>query len=126
MAAIRKRLAQIHHEQFGFGHFFDGVTQALAAEAGIFDAAVGHVIDAERGNVTGDDAADFEFFVGLEEQLRIAGEDAGLHAVGGVVDLAKGLIEIRVRLDGDYGTENFLAVHFHVGLGAGQDRGLDD
>jgi hypothetical protein len=33
------------------------------------------LIDAEGRDVAGDDAADFEFFVGLEEQLGVAGED---------------------------------------------------
>ena len=117
---------QVHDQQLGFGHFFYGVAQAFAAEAGIFDAAVGHVIDAERGNVSGDHAADFELFIGLEEELRVAGEDAGLHTVGGVIGLTQGLIEIFVGLDGHDGTENFLTVYFHVGPGAGEHGGLDD
>src|SRR5207248_8837858 len=53
-------------------------------------------------------------------------ENAGLHSVGGIVDLAQSLIEIPVRLDADDGSENLLAVYFHVGLSAGQNRGLDD
>ena len=77
-------------------------------------------------DVSGDDAADFEFFVGLEEQFCVAGENAGLHAIRRVVDLAQGLVEIFVGLDGHDRAENFLAVHFHVGLGAGENCRLDD
>jgi hypothetical protein len=53
------RLAEIHHHQFGFSHLFDGVAQAFAAQAGIFDAAVRHLINAEGRDVSGDHAADF-------------------------------------------------------------------
>jgi hypothetical protein len=59
--------AQIHYQELGFGHLFDGVAQAFATEAGVFDAAVGHVIDAERRNISRDHAADFEFFISLEK-----------------------------------------------------------
>ena len=68
----------------------------------------------------------FEFLVSLEEQFRVAREYARLHAIGGVVDLAQSLIEILVRLNCDDRAENFLTVHFHVGLCAGEDSWLDD
>ena len=94
--------------------------------AGVFYAAVGHVIDAEGGDVSGDDGADFEFLVGLEEQLGVASEDAGLHSEDGIVDLAQRLVEGRVGFHGNDWAEDFLAIHFHVGLGTGEDRGFDD
>jgi hypothetical protein len=65
-------LLEIHHQQFGFGHFFDGVAQPLAAESGVFDPAVGHVVDAERGHISGNQPTDFQFFVGIEDQLGVA------------------------------------------------------
>ena len=49
----------------------------------------------------------------------------GLQAVVGVVDAAQRFVEILVRLDGHDGAENFLAVHFHVRLGAGQHRRIN-
>ena len=58
--------AEIHHQQFRLGHLFDCIAKAFAAEAGIFDSAVGHVIDAEGRNVSSDHASDFELFIGLE------------------------------------------------------------
>ncbi len=58
--------AQVHDHEFGLGHLFDGIAQPFAAKAGIFDAAVGHVIDAERRNISSNHASDFEFFVGME------------------------------------------------------------
>ena len=69
-------------------------------------------------------AADFQFFEGLKQQLRIAREHAGLQAISGMVDLAQGLIEIFIGLDGHDRTEDFLAVDFHLGLGAGEHGGF--
>ena len=40
--------------------------------------------------------------------------------------MANGLIEVFVGLHRNDGAENFLAVHFHVGLGACEDGGLND
>ena len=58
--------------------------------------------------------ADFEFFIRLKQKLGVAGENAGLQSVGGVVDLAQCLFEIFVGLDGDDRAKNFLTVHFHA------------
>src|SRR5262249_29650531 len=101
LAAVRERLQlearsfwlpEIHYQQFRFSHFFDGEAQSFATVPGIFYDAVGHVIDAEGGYVPGDHASDFEFFVRLEKQLRVAGKDSGLHSISRVVDLAESLI----------------------------------
>src|ERR1700675_1832853 len=61
-----RSLAQVHDEQLWFRHFLNRVAQALAAESGIFNAAIGHVVDAESGNISGDQASDFEFVIGLK------------------------------------------------------------
>src|SRR6266496_5008667 len=120
------RSPEIHYQQLGFGHFFDGVTEAFAAKAGILYAAVGHVIDAERGDVAGDDGANLKVVIGLKEQIGIPREDARLHAIGGAVHHAQRLIEIAIGLDGHDGSENFLAIYFHVRLSASENGGLDD
>ena len=47
LSRTSKRLPEIHHQQFWLGHFLDRVAQALAAEAGVLHAAIGHLVDAE-------------------------------------------------------------------------------
>ena len=46
-----------HHQQAGFSHVGDSVAHAFATQAGILDAAVGHVVDAPGRHVADDDAA---------------------------------------------------------------------
>src|SRR5688572_262422 len=46
------------HQQADLGHVLDRELDALATEAGILDAAVGHVVDAPARHVVDDDAAD--------------------------------------------------------------------
>ena len=52
------RLGQ-HHDP-DLGHVLDRPAQALAAQAGVLDAAVGHVVDPVGRDVVDDDAADLE------------------------------------------------------------------
>ena len=47
---VGPRLAA-HDEHFGFGHLFEGVANAFAAETGVLAAAIREVVDAERGHV---------------------------------------------------------------------------
>ncbi len=47
---------QIQPKQFQFGHLFDCIADAFAAEAGIFDAAVGHGVDPISREVKADRA----------------------------------------------------------------------
>ena len=82
-----KSLAQVHDEQFWFRHFLNRVAQALAAKSGIFNAAIGHVVDAESGNISGDQASNFEFVISLKDEFGVASEKSGLQAVGGIIDL---------------------------------------
>ena len=70
-------------------------------------------------------AAHFQFFVGVEHQFGVAGKESRLQAVGRVVDLPQGLVEIVVRLDRHHRSEYLLAIHFHLRAGAGQHRGLE-
>ena len=48
-----------HHDP-DLGHVLHRLAQALAAEAGVLDAAVGHVVDPVGRDVVDDDAADLE------------------------------------------------------------------
>src|SRR5208282_2245703 len=120
-----KSLTQVHDEQLRLGHFLNRVAQALASKSRIFDAAVGHMVYAKSGNVAGDQASDFEFVVRLKNEFGVAGEKPGLQAIGGIVDLFQRGGEIVVGLDGHDRRKNFLAIHFHVGLGAGKHSGLE-
>jgi len=43
-----------------------------------------------------------------------------------VIYVGEGLLEVFIRLDEDYGAEDFFVTHFHAGLGAGEDYGGDD
>src|SRR5439155_494037 len=115
---------QVHYQQSRFGHVFDCVAQAFAAETRIFHTAVRHVIDAEAGDIAGDDAANLQFLECLKNPCSIACENSGLQSVRRLVDLAKRLREIVIRLESDYGRENLLAIHFHVSAGPGQHRWL--
>lgn len=84
-------------EEATFGHFFDGEADAFPSAAGVFDSAVGHVVDAPGGNVADNDAADFELVEGALRFVEVASEDAGLQAEATVVDDFQSLIEIGKR-----------------------------
>jgi hypothetical protein len=62
-----KFLLEVHHQQLGFGHFFDGVAQSFAAQSGILDPTIGHVVDAECRHVAGDQPAYLQFLVGVKD-----------------------------------------------------------
>lgn len=48
------------HEIAYFCHVFHGKTHALAAQAAVLDAAIGHVVDAVAGHVADHHAADLQ------------------------------------------------------------------
>src|SRR5260221_1275364 len=75
---------QLECEQFGFGHFLNGVAQALTAKSGIFDSAVGHLVGTESGNVIGDHAGDFKLLECAEDQLHVIAEKLRPGARNGV------------------------------------------
>ena len=66
-----------HHEAW-FGHVLNGVAQTLSAEAGILDAAIGHVVDAIGGDVVDHDASCLDLLEGDQRSFQVIGEDAGL------------------------------------------------
>src|SRR5882762_2828727 len=103
-----RSLAQIHDEQFWLRHFLNRVAQALTAKSGILNAAIGHVVNAESGNISGDQASNFEFVIGLKDEFSVACEKSGLQTVGGIVELFQRGREIVVGLDGDDRCKNFL------------------
>ena len=80
------RLRVAGEEDFGLGEVGDGGADAFAAEAGVFGAAVGEVVEAGGGDVVDDDAAHVEGGEGEAGLEEVAGEDAGVEAEGGVVD----------------------------------------
>src|SRR3954467_14193417 len=76
------------------GHILHCEAYALAAEARILDAAIGHVVDAIARHVVDDDATDLEPVPRVEHLEEIAGEDAGLKAELAVVDDVERRVEI--------------------------------
>jgi hypothetical protein len=113
-------------EHARFGHFFDGGADAFAAKARVFDAAIGHGVETPAWRVADDEGADFEFAIGGEDAAGIAREQAGLQTIARVIDVSEGLFEILVRLDKDYGAEDFFVANLHAGLGCGEDGGRDE
>lgn len=86
-------------ERADFGHVFDGVADAFAAEAAVLDAAVGEIIDPPRGDFIDQDPADFELVPGAERMLDARGEHAGVDAVAAVVDFGEGVAEVGGSID---------------------------
>ena len=75
-------LRKIQHEQFDFGHFFDGVAEAFASEAGVLHPAVRHVVGAEGGNLVDQNRADLQITERLKGLLEILREHARLQPIG--------------------------------------------
>ena len=91
-------------EGFGFGHFGHGVSDAFAAKAALFDASVGHVFDAEGGDLVDHDGSGLDFLVGAEGLGEVVGEDTGLEAEVAGVHKRHSLVKSVVVLeDGDGG-----------------------
>ena len=80
------------------------MADAFPACAALFDAAVGHVLDAECGNLVDQHGAGLDFLVGAECLGEVVGEDAGLEAEIGGIHKFDSLVECVVMLqDGDGG-----------------------
>ena len=101
------------------GHFFDGVTQPFAAQPGILHASIRHVVDSERRHLTDHQSADFKGLKRARDAHKVASEDSGLQTEIGTIDGRKRFVIIGEFLDRDHRTEDFHAVHAHVGLGIG-------
>src|SRR3546814_7941161 len=85
-------------------------TDALAAQPGILDPAIGHVVDAIGGDVVDDDAADLEIVPRRQHLVQVAGEEARLKAELAVVALGERLTPIgEARPDGER-AERLLAI----------------
>ncbi len=61
-----KASARVERDHLDLGHLFDGKARAFSPEPAIADAAIGHLIDAERRGIVDEHIADFELFNGLE------------------------------------------------------------
>src|SRR5215468_9380788 len=80
-------------EEAELGHFLDGPARALAAEAAVAHAAVGHEIDPEGGGVVVDEAAHLDGLPGAQDRAQIVGEEAALEAEAGGAGHAQRLVE---------------------------------
>src|SRR5512134_1651076 len=69
-----------------FGHFVHSIARALAPEAAVFRAAVGHQVDSRAGSLVDMHAADLEPLRRGERIVQPVGEDAGGQAVGRRID----------------------------------------
>ena len=92
--------AHILEEQHAqLGHVLDCVADALAADARVLDAAVGLRIDAHRGHVADDHAADVAVLPRVDGLVEVGREEADMDAELGVVDRRdRRLVRVRVRL----------------------------
>ena len=114
-----------HHQHARLGHLFDGRADAFAAQSGFFYAAEGHRVEAPAGRVADDQRADFQLAIGSEDAAGVAGEQAGLQAVLGVIHVGQRLLEVVVRLDDHHRTEDLFVAHLHAGLGSGENGRRD-
>src|SRR5690606_37276325 len=101
-------------EQAWLVHVLDRVLHALASEAGLLHAAVGHVVDAETGHVADHHAADLEPVPGAHGMRQAAGEYAALQPERAGVDGIERGIEIIERLQAGDGAKHLLAVQVAV------------
>ena len=103
----------------------DSVAQPFSTKSRIFNTTVWHVVDSKCRNVAGNKSANFKFVVGLKNQSGVAGEESSLQSISRTVHLLQRGGEIIVRLKRHNRRKNFLAIHFHVGFGAGQHGRLE-
>src|SRR4051794_23875471 len=73
-----------HHDP-DLGHVLHGVAKTFAAEAGVLDAAVGHVVDPIGRDVVDHHPADLELPERRPRTGQVVGEDAGLESEAAVV-----------------------------------------
>src|SRR5579862_8599086 len=108
--APRPRSTLAHHHEPQLRHVLDRIADALAAEARVLHAAVGHVVDAERRHVVDHDAADLQLVpraLGMRERI---GEHAGLQPEVAVVHARERLVEIAEAFEDRDRPERFLAI----------------
>ena len=72
-------------------HVFDGETDAFSTESTVFNAAVGHVIDAPGWDIADNHTADIERVPDKLCVVEVSGEDARLQSKGAVVDFGEGI-----------------------------------
>src|ERR1700760_1179000 len=77
------------HQEPALGHLLHGVAKPLPPVPRLLRPSIGHLVRPEGGDVVDDDPADLQLPVRQQDPADIAGEDAGLQAVPGVVDLAE-------------------------------------
>src|SRR3954451_8590265 len=120
LAALQRQ--RVEREQLQLGHLFNGVPEALAAGSGILDAAVGHVVDAERRHVVDHQPARVDPVERLLHDPQVAREDPRLEAElagPGAVDC---LVHVVVAVEDDERRERLLAGDTHVLLRVGEHR----
>src|SRR5215472_2804391 len=124
-AAYELSLPEGHDQQLTLGHIFDGVAEAFAAEARIFDATVWHLVDTETGNVAHDEAADLKLLKRGLDQESILRQQSRLQSIGGVVDVTERLFKRLIRLNRDHRAKDLGAVHPHVSRRTGEHGGFN-
>src|SRR3954469_15511977 len=103
----------------------DALRPALAAEAGLLDAA-------ERGRRVGDDAlvdadhAELQALADADHPTEVGGEGVGDQAVLGVVGHLHRLLVLGEGADRRHRAEDLLAEQVRVGLDAGEHGGLEE
>src|SRR5439155_6175599 len=97
------------HHQARLGQLADRLAHALAAEARLLHASIGHVIDAKAGGVVEDHGAHLEALEGMPGLAKIIGKYATLQTVDAVVHGLEAGREGLDPLEVDGATEGLLA-----------------
>ena len=86
-------LIEIQNKQPWFGGFLYGVFYSFSSHAGVLNAAVGHVVDPERGIIVNDDASDVEIIECVPYPSYIICKHACLKSLICIRDRTEGVFE---------------------------------
>src|SRR3989339_2163386 len=79
-------LIEIQYKKPRFGGLLNGVFYSFSSHPGVLHAAIGHVVDPERGIIVNNDAADVEIVESVPNPPDVARKHPGLEPVVRGVD----------------------------------------
>src|SRR5690606_29092733 len=99
--------SSVDHD-FEFAHFADGEVDAFAPQTTRLDAAEGYVLSAEIGAFVDHHATHPQGARQTPDDGVVVGEEAGLQAIGAVLDVADNLVDIGEGANGEDRPERLL------------------